>query len=78
MILTLDFVAQRYGMLPSQLLREGSSLDFVIADAAQGYANKRQAEAQAMARGQTLEPKIPKLSEAEMMKMLERAKEHQQ
>jgi hypothetical protein len=75
MILMLDFVAERYGMLPSQVLKEGNSLDFVIAEAAQGYKNKTQAEAQARARGETLQPKVPKLSQEEMMKMLERAKE---
>jgi hypothetical protein len=42
MILSLDFVAQRYGVLPSQLLREGSSIDILIADAAQGYINQKQ------------------------------------
>jgi hypothetical protein len=46
MILTLDFVAKRYGMLPSQLLREGTSLDIIIADAAQGYQNQQAAQAQ--------------------------------
>lgn len=45
MILMLDFVAERYGMLPSQVLKEGNSLDFVIAEAAQGYKNKLQAKA---------------------------------
>lgn len=44
MILTLDFVANRYGMLPSQLLRMGDSLDIIIADTAQTYRNKLQAQ----------------------------------
>lgn len=45
MMLTLDFVAQRYGVLPSALLAQGNSLDIVIADAAQGYRNRQQAKA---------------------------------
>jgi hypothetical protein len=45
MMLTLDFVAERYGVLPSTLLRDGNSLDIVIADLAQGYRNRQQAKA---------------------------------
>lgn len=35
--LTLDFVAQRYSLLPSQVLKSGSSLDIQIANLAVGY-----------------------------------------
>ena len=35
--MTLDYVANRYGVLPSQVLREGNSLDVLIADTYQGY-----------------------------------------
>lgn len=30
--LTVDFVAKRYGVLPSQLMREGSTIDVAIAN----------------------------------------------
>lgn len=75
MILALDFVAQRYGMLPSQLLAEGSSLDVVVAQQAQSYTNRKQEEAQARSQGKTLKPIVPELTEAQMMEMLARAKE---
>lgn len=35
--LTLDFAAKRYGVLPSQLLREGDTLDLECANIAVAY-----------------------------------------
>jgi len=70
MMLMLDSVAQRYGILPSKLLKEGSSLDIVIADAAQGYLNQKQLEAEAIRNGQPYIKPAPKLSEEEMMAMI--------
>mgnify|MGYP006300787445 CR=1 FL=1 len=75
MILALDFVAQRYGMLPSQLLVQGTSLDVVIAQQAQEFTNRKQAEARGM--GRNPQNNVPQLSEAEMMEMLRKAKEHE-
>jgi hypothetical protein len=74
MMLTLDFVAERYGMLPSQVLREGSSIDFVVADAAQGYANFKREAAELRARGGRLGGEVTKPNEEEMLKMIERVK----
>ena len=37
MILAVDQMASRYGVLPSVLLREGSTFDLVIMDAALSY-----------------------------------------
>jgi hypothetical protein len=67
-MLTLDFVAQRYGVLPSTLLAQGNSLDIIIADVAQGYRNKQQAKAN----GQ-VEPNHG-LTEEQMLAMVARAK----
>jgi hypothetical protein len=75
MILALDFVAQRYGMLPSQLLLEGNSLDIVVAQQAQSYTNRKQEEARAKAAGKTIKPDVPHLTEEQMMEMLRKAKE---
>lgn len=75
MILALDFVAQRYGMLPSQLLDQGSSLDIIVAQQAQSYTNRKQEEARAKAAGKTIQPTAPQLSEAQMMEMLRKARE---
>lgn len=70
-MLTLDFVARRYGMLPSHLLREGSSLDFVIADAAQGYENFLRERAE---KGNNT-PIAPDLTEDQMLDMIKKVKE---
>ena len=35
--MTLDFAAKRYGVLPSQLLREGDTLDIRVAEVAVAY-----------------------------------------
>ena len=43
----LDAMAQRYGILPSQLLREGDSFDITVMDVAltyQNYKNKDSAQ----------------------------------
>lgn len=71
--MSLDFVAQRYGMLPSQLLREGNSLDFIVADTAQGYQNHLREQA-------NQPPGSPQqtnhnLSEEKMMDMIKKVKE---
>lgn len=71
MIVVVDFVAQRYGVLPSQLIAVGSSLDVVVAQTAQDYLNKQQARAQ----GSNQTPNVPELSEKEMLDMIARAKE---
>lgn len=39
MLLTLDFVAKRYGKLPSEVLESGSSIDLQIANLAVAYEN---------------------------------------
>jgi hypothetical protein len=39
MWLTLDFVSKRYGMLPSQVLKSGSSMDVVCAQLGVQYEN---------------------------------------
>lgn len=73
-MLMLDSVAQRYGILPSKLLVEGSSLDIVIADAAQTYINQKQEEAQARQNGVPYVKPAPQLSEEEMMAMINKVK----
>jgi hypothetical protein len=39
MILTLDSLASRYGMLPSQVICQASTFDLVVMDAAMSYEN---------------------------------------
>lgn len=54
----MDFVAKRYGILPSQLLASGASIDFQIADLAVKYESWAKASAEAKARG--LPPPVQK------------------
>ena len=75
MMMTLDFVAQRYGVLPSELLERGNSLDIIIADKAQSYMNELQKQAQAKSSGHSYTKPAPELSEKEMLDMLDRVKQ---
>lgn len=68
----MDFVCQRYGVLPSQLLEKGSSIDILIADVAQRYQNKRDQEQAEMAK--TGQKPVPKLSQEQMIDMINRVK----
>jgi hypothetical protein len=38
-LLTLDFLAKRYGYLPSTVLESGTTLDLYVAETAVGYEN---------------------------------------
>lgn len=46
MILTLDRMAERYGMLPSQVMNHGSTFDLYVMDAALSYDNYHQKKSQ--------------------------------
>jgi len=67
----LDAVAQRYGVLPSELLVKGNSLDITIANLAQEYVNRKTAEAN----GQPTNQAAPNLTIEEMQAMVDRVKE---
>jgi len=45
MLLTLDKMAERYGMLPSQVLIQGSTLDLYVMDAALTYIDYKHRKA---------------------------------
>ncbi len=67
----LDGVAQRYGVLPSELLDKGNSLDITIATLAQEYVNRKTSEAN----GQSVAKTAPTLTVEEMQAMVDRVKE---
>lgn len=69
----LDAVAQRYGVLPSELLQKGNSLDITIANLAQEYVNRKNAETN----GQSIPKRAPNLSQDEMQAMIDRVKKKQ-
>lgn len=45
MILALDTMGSRYGMLPSEVISRASTFDMVIMDAAMTYINQKQQQA---------------------------------
>lgn len=73
--MSLDFVAKRYGILPSRLLEEGSSIDILVAEIAIGYQNYMYEEAERKQTGAP--PKPPSLSQEEMKSMIERVRNNE-
>lgn len=69
-LINLDYVAKRYGCLPTLVLKSGTSLDMQIANFAANYENYLTAKAQ----GKKPERK---LSQTKMLTMLEKAKQLQ-
>jgi hypothetical protein len=67
----VDFVAKRYGMLPSELLVRANTFDIMIAETAVGYENYLNKKD----RGDTMTPQAPDLSEKEMQAMIDKVKE---
>lgn len=66
----LDGVAQRYGVLPSELLEKGNSLDITIATLAQEYVNRKTAEAN----GQAGVRAAPRLTVEEMQAKIDKVR----
>lgn len=56
-------------MLPSDLIKNGNNIDVLIADIGQSWENWQQEKQNAKSKG--MPPPAPKLSEAEMMQMVE-------
>lgn len=65
LILTLDRLGQRYGMLPSKIINEASTFDLVIMDMAMTYERHAQ--------DATKPGYVPEVSVEELMKIKERA-----
>lgn len=72
MMITVDWVARRYGVLPSKLLREGDSIDIILANLGITYENHLNERAN---------NKSPQskhnLSQDQMLKMIEKVKQKQ-
>lgn len=62
MVMLIDTVAERYGMLPSEVITKANTFDVFIADTAIGYRNLIQERA--MNGGKDV---IPELTEQELM-----------
>jgi hypothetical protein len=70
--LTLDFVAKRYGVLPSMVLRSGDSVDYKIADLAVRYENWSREAAERKSKG--LPPPAPKIQTQDLQAMLDQVR----
>jgi hypothetical protein len=69
MILTIDTLATRYGMLPSEALLRGSTFDLYVMDAAVSYHNYQQKKAS----NNGVET-APELSTEEMLEIMKKAR----
>jgi hypothetical protein len=68
--LTIDSVCKRYGLLPSEFLNRGNSLDLYVADIAQQfetYVHNKHMNKNSL-------PEPPDLTESEMQAMIERVR----
>lgn len=72
MMVTIDWVARRYGVLPSRLLNEGDSIDIFLANLGQAYENHLNEKIENKS-GQNLKSR-PDLSQEQMLKMIEEVK----
>lgn len=56
MILTLDTIGERYGMLPSEILARGSTLDIYVMDVALSYHEHQRKKAEKKVDADMFEP----------------------
>ena len=69
MIMLIDTLSERYGILPSEVMNRANTFDVFVADTAIGYRNAVQERAMNGDKKPT-----PKLSEKDMMAALERVR----
>lgn len=73
MLLTLDNLAHRYNLLPSEALSRASTFDLRVMDIRTHYDRKQYEEDQARREGKPV-PSRQKLSQEQMMSMIERVR----
>jgi hypothetical protein len=67
MIMLIDTIGERYGQLPSQVIRTATTFDVFVADTAIGYRNLQQARAN--------DPNaVPEYQQEDLLKMMEQAR----
>lgn len=65
MVMLIDTIAERYGMLPSEVITRATTFDVFIADTALGYRNLLQDRA--------MNPdKLPDYSQEDLLKILKK------
>ena len=62
MILTIDSMASRYGMLPSEIMTRATTFDLVVMDATMGFQKHHQDRAEGV---------VPNYSEEDLIKIKE-------
>jgi hypothetical protein len=70
MILTLHNLAKTYKMLPSEALDRATTFDLYVLD----IYHRHQRYQEAIQKNKQPEPQVPKLNQAQMKAMIERAK----
>lgn len=69
MALTIDAMAERYGKLPTEVLRDASTVDLIVFDVALSYKNYQQRKANSDGK-----PVAPQMSMEQMQEAWERVK----
>ncbi len=71
MIMMLDTMAERYGMLPSEVMERASTFDLFVCDTAIGYRNYQQEKAMGVEK--TYDPQD--YSQDELLKILKETRQ---
>lgn len=70
-MITIGRMAEKFGMLPSQVVTQATTYDLMITDVLATYDNYQQQKSS----GKLMDASVYGLTEEEMMKMVERAKQ---
>jgi hypothetical protein len=70
MIMLIDTLSERYGILPSEVMNRANTFDVFIADTAIGYRNAVQERAM---NGD--KPAVPNYKQEDLVKMMERVRD---
>lgn len=74
-MITVDFLAKRYGKLPSEVMREASTFDLTVSQIAIDYENYINEKEQRRSQGL---PAPKKLTQDEMLDMIKKARDERQ
>ena len=77
MAVTLDNLASRYHLLPSECLNRATTIDLYVLNVGVKWENHKREEELRKSQGLNPSPKRPKLTQDEMMAMIKRVKERE-
>lgn len=75
MLLTIDNLADRYKLLPSEIIERASTFDLYVLDISSKWLKYQHEEAERERKGQPKTAKPPKLTQEQMMAMIQAVKE---